>query len=584
MLYKILFFLFLSFNHLLANTPFNLEGKFLDGVGLNLEFNTNKSAYLYSDKIKIKLLPENKDLTSFLNFPQSKPYKNYHIYNGQFDVLVPLGLISSKDEFSLRVDYMGCAYDGFCYEPMAKQIDAKKNGDTYDIKTYQIDLKNFSPSTSAKKTHTNNTSGQISHQDIAGNLSKNSIFFSLITFFGYGLLLSLTPCILPMIPILSSIIVSKGETGKHHSFLISFIYVFSMSIAYTIAGILASIFGMGIQGLFQIPIIIISFSLIFVFFALAMFGVFKFEMPLFIQNFISSKTKDKNGLLGVAIMGFLSALIVGPCIAAPLAGALLFIAQSGNIILGGSALFVMSFAMGIPLLLIGFGGNKFLPKPGIWMTEINKFFGFIMIIMAIWMLSRIISANLTMLLYGIVGVFFAIFMGIFDRAKSTFMKFKKSFCVLIFIYSIFLIIGFASGATNLSKPLQNIGSLGIATKPLNNAQLSFKYAKNLQELKNMIQNSKKPVMIDFWASWCINCKELEENIFSDINVKQKLSNFELIKIDVTNSNSDDQEMMKEFQIYGPPALIFFKDGIELKEKQIVGLISSKDFLNHINQI
>ncbi|ASM38718.1 thiol:disulfide interchange protein DsbD [Campylobacter sputorum bv. paraureolyticus LMG 11764] len=578
---KIIFFLFFSCSFLFANinNVFDIQAKMLDNIGLNLEFNIDKKAYLYSDKIKIKLLSQDKDITEFLNFPQSKQYKNYQIYSGKFDVLIPLGLINNLDEFSLRVDYLGCAYDGFCYEPLAKKIDVKKNANIYEISTSQIDLKQFSTPKDIKTDKSGNSSN---HQNIAGNLSKNSVFVSLITFFGYGLLLALTPCILPMIPILSSIIVSKGDVGKKHSFIISLVYVFSMSIAYTIAGVLASLFGMGIQGILQIPFVIISFSLIFVFFALSMFGVFKFQMPLFIQNFINSKTENKTGFFGVVIMGFLSALIVGPCIAAPLAGALLFIAQSGNILLGGLALFVMSFAMGIPLLLIGLGGKRFLPKPGIWMEEINKLFGFIMLIMAAWMLSRIINQNMTMLIYGVIGIFFTIFMGGLDRAKSTFMKFKKSICIFVFIYSTLLITGFASGATDVSKPLQNIISQKN-NNTMDNKEISFKYAKNLKELKDIIHSSKKPVMIDFWATWCVNCKELE-NVFQDDEVKKKLFEFELVKIDVTNSNNDNKEMMKEFAVYGPPALIFFKDGVELKNKQIVGLITAKDFLQHIKEI
>lgn len=575
MFYKIIIFIFLSCNFAFANADnvFNINAKIVDGIGLNVEFNIDKKAYLYSDKIKISL--ENKNITNFLNFPKSKQYNDHQIYSDKFDILVPFGLINNLNNFSLKVDYSGCAYDGFCYQPLSKRIDVKKNDNIYEISISKTDPKKVLNGNNA------NTNSNYSHQNIAKNLSKNNIFISIITFFGYGLLLSLTPCILPMIPILSSIIISKGETGKKHSFLISFIYVFSMSIAYTIAGIFASIFGMSMQGLLQTPIIIISFSLIFVFFALCMFGVFKFQMPLFIQNFINSKTKNKTGFIGVAIMGFLSALIVGPCIAAPLAGALLFIAQSGNIFLGGITLFVMSFAMGIPLLIIGLGGKKFIPKPGIWMEEINKLFGFVMLAMAIWMLSRILSQNLTMLFYGIFGIFFAVFMGESNNEKNTLYKFKKSICILIFIYSVLLIVGFASGATNLSKPLENIS---INKSDNNKKEISFKYAKNLKELEYIVANSTKPVMIDFWATWCVNCKEFENNIFNDPDVKRKISEFELVKIDITKNSNDDKEMMRKFEIYGPPAIVFFKNGIELKNKQIVGLMNTKDFLNHIKEI
>ncbi|EGO0810533.1 protein-disulfide reductase DsbD, partial [Campylobacter lari] len=409
-------------------------------------------------------------------------------------------------------------------------------------------------------------------EQIANDLSTQNIFITLLTFFGYGLLLALTPCILPMIPILSSLIAMKlkDKPSKKYSFYLSFIYVFFMSLAYAIAGALVGLAGANVQGLLQQPWIIITFAGIFVLLSLSMFGLYELQLPLKFQNFINKKIEGKNGVFGIAIMGFLSALIVGPCVAAPLAGALLYITNSGDVFLGGLSLFVMSFGMGMPLLLIGLGGS-FL-KSGAWMLKIKIFFGFIMLIMAVWMLERILSANIILMLYGIIGVFFASFMGLFDEAKTNFDKFKKASMILILAYSLSLILGGSMGSKSLLKPLE----FNLASKE-NSSSLSFKTIKNLKELKQELQNSTKPVMLEFTATWCENCKLLEEYTFTDTKVQNLLANYTLLKADVTHNSQEDLALMKEFGVFGPPVMIFFNKGEE--KGRIIGYVDANDFLS-----
>lgn len=533
--------------------------------GISFDITIDKSVYLYEDELKVFLGSEN--ITKILNLPEYKKHKEYLIYDKNFTLFIPTNLIlNTSNEKIITLKFLGCAYDGYCYNPQNLKFNLSKTENGFKISKIKD-----------KKVSNNNTNYE---NKISSDIKNNNFFITVITFFGYGLLLALTPCVFPMIPILSSIIVSKCKNSKNSNkkaFLISFIYVFAMSLAYSIAGILATYFGSSVQGFLQIPWVIILFSLIFIVLAFSMFGFYELQLPASLQSKISKKSESKNGLIGVFIMGFLSALIVGPCVAAPLAGALVYIAQSGNLVLGGSALFIMSFGMGMPLLLIGLGANRFLPKPGYWMNEISKIFGFIMLFMAVWMLSRLINSNLSLLLYGVLGIFFGVSLFPVKKDSVTFKKFKFGFSLAIIIYSVVLIIGFASGSNSLINPLNN------TFKSQLKENLNFKKVLNLNELKEVVRGSKKPVLIDFWATWCVNCKELDDTL-NLAEISEILSNFELIKVDVTKNSKDDLELMKEFQIYGPPALIFFKNGKELQEYKVIGDIKKIELAKNLNEI
>ena len=386
---------------------------------------------------------------------------------------------------------------------------------------------------------------------IASSLKDGNLFLVLVTFFGFGLLLSLTPCVFPMIPILSSIIVgaSKNEDmTARKGFLLSLVYVLSMSVAYTIAGVIAGVFGANLQAALQNPYVLVVFALIFVALAFSMFGYFEIKLPQSIQTRVNKTTdgKEKQGIIGIAIMGFLSALIVGPCVAPPLAGALVYIGQTGDAILGGMALFVMSLGMGVPLLLIGLGAGKFMPKPGGWMESITKIFGIVMLGVAIWLLERVLSASVIMSLWALLLLGTAIYL------KTITNMIAELLSSVLFILGVVLLVGLISGATNPLNPLEKL----TGSKSVNTNELVFKKVKNIAELELAIKNSDKPIMLDFWASWCVACKELEEIAFKDKEVIERLQGFTLLKGEVTQDGFGVKTKKKMFGIVGPPALIF----------------------------
>ena len=349
--------------------------------GTVIKVTLGEKIYLYDDKITLQLVkPKAVNLTSWVERPRAENFHDAMVQRKSFELFVPQGLLEThvkKGHFTLQLSYQGCSELGICYQPMTKEFTSKLKG-----------------------------TESLSEQDqIAQSFMSDNIILVLLSFFGFGLLLSLTPCVFPMVPILSSIIVSQPSISMNarKGFLLSLVYVLAMSFAYTIAGILAALFGANIQASMQNPWVIGIFSAIFVVLALSMFGFYEIKMPNFIQNRVSKKTgkAQANGIVGIAVMGFLSALIVGPCVAAPLAGALIYISQSGDALLGGGALFVMSLGMGIPLLLLGTTAGKYMPRPGVWMRNVSVFFGVLLLGVAIWMLSRIIPSFVSMALWAV---------------------------------------------------------------------------------------------------------------------------------------------------------------------------------------
>lgn len=530
---------------------------------LNIKFELGKDIYLYHDKLQINILkPQKIEITKELNIPKPVNYEEFIVHFDDLNLTIPYNLLKSKvdsKEFEIELKFQGCSKAGLCYAPMSQKQILVLNTNIQD----------------EVSTNINET------DSIANSLKEKNLLLVLLTFFGFGLLLSLTPCVFPMIPILSSIIVgaSKNETmTASRGFFLSLVYVLSMSIAYTIAGVIAGIFGANLQVALQNPYVLVIFALIFVALAFSMFGYFEIRLPQAIQNRVNKTTdgKEKQGVVGIAIMGFLSALIVGPCVAPPLAGALVYIGQTGDAILGGLALFVMSLGMGVPLLLIGLGAGKFMPKPGGWMESITKIFGIVMLGVAIWLLDRVLNASIIIYLWALLLLGSAIYLKIYQHILAQLIT------VVIFILGVVLFVGAISGATNPLNPLEKFTSSKMTQ--VSDEKLIFKKVKNIQELELAIKNSNKPVMLDFWASWCVSCKELEEITFQDEQVINKLQEFTLLKADVTENNDEDKALQKKFGVVGPPALIFWdKDKNEIQASRIIGYKNPKDFLEIVNK-
>eukprot|EP01156_Anaeramoeba_ignava_P020314 Anaeramoba_ignava/c14927_g1_i1.p1 GENE.c14927_g1_i1~~c14927_g1_i1.p1 ORF type:complete len:586 (-),score=-38.41 c14927_g1_i1:173-1930(-) len=547
---------------------------------IEFKISMDKTVYLYDEFLKIHIKkPQELEITKELNIKEPVEYDGFIVHFKEVTVNIPFSLIKEKigtnTPYEIELSFQGCSKAGLCYSPISKTYKGKPFANSPSAE------KNTTPG-SAAQPQPQDTKTSVNETDaIAQTLQGGNVVLVLATFFGFGLLLALTPCIFPMIPILSSIIVQQsnsqgGKMSARQGLFLSIVYVLSMSFAYTIAGVLAGIFGANLQVMLQNPVVISIFAAIFVALAFSMFGYYEIGLPASWQtklNKTSEKGSKKGGIAGVAVMGFLSALIVGPCVAPPLAGALIYIGQTGDAILGGAALFVMSLGMGIPLLLIGLGAGKYMPKPGGWMENVTRIFGIVMLAIALWMLERIISDTLFMFLCAVLLIGTAVYL---ERFKHLIVK---TITAIIFIYGTIVFVGALSGSKNILDPLESLK--GGSDASIQKEHLNWQYVRSLDELEKIVSSSKQPVMIDFWASWCVSCKEFDNITFKDQRVLAELSKYKLLKVDVTKNTTADKELMKRFNLFGPPAMIFFEKGHELEQKKIVGYKSPEEFLKII---
>jgi len=575
---------------LLAVSVFAVQPKFLmpdeafkpsalvnEKAQIEVKIGIAKEIYLYDDSIKLELIDPSEFSIASIVKPKNVDYHGDKVYLTSPTFLINLNKISNLSDIKtigLKVSYQGCSNRGLCYEPYTKKftlnIDSSKLELAQTKENVKKDLKNIISQNSI------NEENELSETDvIADTIKSGSIIVILLTFLGFGLLLALTPCVFPMIPIISGVIISQGEglTTKK-ALALSIVYVLAMAVAYTIAGVLAGLFGSNLQAALQTPWVIYSFSGVFVALAMSMFGFYELKLPDSLVAKVSSNS-SRSGFVGVAIMGFLSALIVGPCVAAPLAGALVYIGQTGDAVLGGMALFSMSIGMGLPLIVVGVSAGKFMPKPGPWMTMVSAIFGVMMLGVAIWMLERVVDAQIIMFLYAVLGISFSIYLGAFESLAHIF---RRSIAMVIFIY-----------ATSLSmlKPLSFLKS--SVTVSSNNAVLShlkFEKVTSIKELDVVLANNKgKKIMLDFSAAWCTACKELEEVTYKDKRVIAKLSEYVLVNADVTENSQVQKELSKKYGVFGPPVMIFFNEDLKIqKSKTIVGFIEPDEFLKHLDGI
>lgn len=553
---------------------------------LLLNWKVAPNYYLYQEKIKVKVLEGSADIGE-LNLPPAKEKmdevfnKIVKAYHHSFSGSVPLTNLS--DQVKIQLEFQGCADIGVCYPPMRKTValNAASFG-IFSAAGKSDSLANpagmTSTPSSAKKT------SELSETDqITDTLINSSVWVVIATFFVFGLLLSLTPCVFPMIPILSSIIIGQGDQlSTRRAFTMSLVYVLAMSITYTVAGVLAGVFGENLQVAFQNPWIIGSFSLIFILLALSMFGFYELQLPSAVQSKITNLSNKQQGgtLTGVAIMGFLSALIVGPCVAPPLAGALIYIGQTGDALLGGTALFAMSMGMGIPLLLLGTSAGKLLPRAGAWMDNVKAVFGVLMIAVAIWMAERILPESIVLFAWAALLIGSAVYLGALEPVgeKPGWVKLFKSFGVIMLALGVLMLVGLAGGSKSVLTPLKIYqGGSGAVQSD----KLPFKTIKTLADLEAELKTNPK-VMLDFYADWCISCKEMEAQTFSTDQVHTALQGVTLLKADVTQNDAEDKALMKAFDLIGPPAIMFFKDGLESSSQRVVGFKNADDFVKHIN--
>jgi thiol:disulfide interchange protein DsbD len=542
---------------------FKVEAIALDNQLLSARFTMSDNVYLYKNKVKLTSLTDG-IIIKQLKFPPSKIKDDPHfgeveVFFDQIEVDVEIERTQAAgDKLELFAEFQGCVDEGICYPPATRTII--------------LDLPKISIVQAA--TDYNQLSEQAVIQE---NLEKNAWWKTILRFFGFGLLLALTPCIFPMIPILSGLIMGQGEITRSRAFMLSLIYVLAMALAYTAAGVIAGLLGANIQAAFQKPWIIITFSMVFVALAMSMFGYYELQLPASWQTKLSNiSNKQKSGsYIGVAIMGFLSAIIVGPCVAPPLAGAVLYISNTGDPIVGGFALFAMSIGMGVPLLLIGASAGKWMPKSGGWMNVVKAFFGIALLAMAIWFLSRIIPGPVTLTLFGILALLSSVFWyryalknGVKGKMIGLFLLFK----IALLGIGVVQIIGAIRGNTDFMHPL---------TKH----ETNFTLIKSYDDLQKAILETEKIVLLDFYADWCVECVHMEGATYSKQAVKNELERFLVLKADVTDQDDIDKELMKKFKIIGPPATLFFgKDDLLIKQHSFFGFKGPDDFIAHLKKM
>ena len=537
--------------------------------------------YLYRNQFKIEKIQGEAKLGT-PRFPPGKQkddpeFGTTEVYFHSVTATVPLQRLQTQSgSLTLRVGFQGCAERGVCYPPMQKTIT---------LTLPPITAATQSTAVSPPPTET------LAEQDrIARVMKDQSFWWIILIFLGFGIGLSFTPCVFPMLPILSGIIVGQGRSiTTARAFTLSLSYVIASALMYTVFGVLAGLFGANLQAAFQNPWIIGTFSAVFVLLALAMFGLYQLQMPSSWQSRLANwRGGKRGGIVNAAVMGALSALIVGPCVAAPLAGALIYIGQTGDAVLGGAALFAMGLGMGLPLIAIGTSAGKLLPRAGLWMNTIRAIFGVILLGVAIWLLERILPPTVTMVLWALWLIGPAIYLGAtspLPEEASHWRRLGKGLGIVMLTYGILLLIGVSAGSRDVLQPLKILSARSGSQNP---PQVQFQRLTSLPQLEQKMavaKNQGQWVMLDFYADWCISCKELENGTFAHPQVQQALRPLLTLQADVTANTLPEKALLKRFGLIGPPAVLFFTpQGQECPSARLIGFIPPERFLEHLRNL
>jgi thiol:disulfide interchange protein DsbD len=557
-------------------------------VKLDANFKIAPGYYLYKERIKFVLSPtldhEVKlpagDIKDDPNFGKMEVY--HHDFTGNI-------IIKSTDNapINIKATYQGCSEKGLCYAPQHKTFTINPQATTGSDNTAGSKV----PADSNSGSSANNTNISDNDSQAANLLKSGKWWLIILGFFTAGLLLSFTPCVFPMIPILSSIIIGKNaHVTRLHAFNLSLAYTFGMCLTYTLAGIAAGLSGQMLSSALQTPWALGFGALVFVLLALSMFGFYELKLPSNLENGLMSVSRRIKGgkFFSDFLMGILSALIISPCVAAPLAGALLYISSTNDVVLGGVALFSLSLGMGAPLILIGASAGTLLPKVGSWMKAVRDLFGVLMIGVAVWLITPIIPVSLQLALWAALLIVPAIFMHALDPlpvdAKPT-LRFWKGIAIMLLVTGLTMLVGALSNAKSPLQPLGGLLAKNTSSQQQQHSSLSFKRVKNLAELDTELKAAQgKPVMLDFYADWCVSCKELEQFTFSDQRVQTALKDTVLLQADVTGNTEDDKALLQRFNLFGPPGILFFNDKAqEETHLKVVGYKNADDFLQILNQ-
>jgi thioredoxin:protein disulfide reductase len=577
---------------------FGMEARALDDHTLLASFRVTPGYYLYRDKVVFNITDLGVKVANVAmprgEMKHDANFGDMEVFHQSFQAQLMLDRGGkAAQNISLQATYQGCSEQGLCYPPINKTIHlalpaviaASANATPVvtvtPLPAATQEIRAASPSSSQPAVDNENS-------QIARLFRQGNFWLIVSFFFGAGLLLAFTPCMFPMVPILSGIIVGRGHKITHmHGFILSLAYVMGMALTYAAVGVAAGMSGTLLSNALQTPWALGSFAAIFVLLSLSMFGFYELQLPTALQSKLTDTSNKLHGghLSGVFVMGALSAIIVGPCVAAPLAGALLYIGQTHDAFLGGTALFSMAMGMGVPLLLIGASAGTLLPKAGAWMESVKRLFGVLLLAVAIWLIAPLIPVGIQMLLWAVLLVLSATFLHALDALPhnaSHWHKLWKGFGILALLLGIAYLIGALSGARDVLRPLGTVGR-AQAEVP---ATLLFARVKNLAELDARIaQAGGKTVMLDFYADWCVSCKEMERFTFSDAAVQTKLKPVLLLQADVTANSEDDSALLKRYGLFGPPGILFFDThGKELGDFRVTGYQDTAQFLKTLQGV
>ena len=565
---------------------FQYEAIAYDAGTALVRFTAQPGYYLYKEKFEFALADSDGFAISAVELPDGvikddPEFGPVPVYYGQVEVPVRLSRSAGPaSEITLEAGFQGCRDGDICYPPMRRSV-------SFEMPAVAAPL---IPAAAAPSTAP--VQAPVSEQDRLAGLLTSSPLGAIAAFFAAGLLLAFTPCVFPMVPILSGIIIGQGQSlTTLRAFWLSVVYVLAMSLTYTVAGVLAGLFGQNLQAVFQNPWIISGFVGVFILLALSMFGFYELQLPGRLQTRLAEASNRQQGgaLWGVAVMGFLSALIVGPCVAPPLMAALIVIGSSGDAVLGGAALFALSLGMGVPLVVFGVSAGKLLPRAGAWMDAVKAVFGVGLLALSIWMLERILPGPLVMLLWGALAIGCGIYLGALERIEtgaSGWRRLWKALGVLLLVLGILEVVGAASGGDDWLRPLDNLRSVTGSAPAEQHPQ--FERVKSLADLQSALAGAaaqSRGAMFDFYADWCVECKRMERNTFPAPGVRELLGELQLLQADVTANDDIDQELMQAYGVIGPPAILFFdRDGREMKDFRLVGYFEPEEFSTHLRHV
>jgi thiol:disulfide interchange protein DsbD len=553
-------------NLLEPEKAFRFSARALDASSVEVTFAIADGYYMYRERFKFTADGNPAVRLGAPEFPRGLAHKDEffgetQVYRQNVRIRLP---VEGGDRFDLKVISQGCADAGVCYVPMESNASIQLAA-AGDAAPAQLSI--FASDTEIAR------------------LFEGNFALVLGGFFVFGLLLAFTPCVLPMIPILSGIIAGEGrDIDKLRALSLSVSYVLGMAFAYAVAGVAAAFSGVLLAAALQNVWVLSAFALVFVLLALSMFGFYELQLPGFLhQRLHSAHSRLRGGqIVSVAAMGLLSAVIVSPCVAAPLAGALLYISQTRDVLLGGAALFAMALGMGVPLIVVGVSEGALLPRAGAWMTGVRKFFGVLLLAVAIWVLSPLLPPMVQMLAWAALFIGSAIFLRALDAVPaeaSGWWRLWKALGVAALVIGVALLVGALSGSRDPLRPLAALSGGGAPAL----APVSWQRVASLQDLQERLKAPGKPVMLDFYADWCVSCKEMESFTFSDPKVRTQLDGMLLLQADVTANNETDRALLKRFSLFGPPGIVFFDpQGREIRGLRVIGYQNPERFLKTLS--